>query len=178
MRRITMSLGVAALMLATTTAFAQARPNFSGKWTLIPDSTAAAAGRGMAGARNGNILLGNEPTIKQDEKLLTVTTTLSLGGARGGAAAAPAPVTFIYNLDGTDSPNTLTLMGTSVETTSKTKWDADKLLVTTTLVFGGNVFDVTMTFSLDAAGNMVVESSLPNQQTGAPSVSKATFKKA
>ena len=144
MRRL---LTLAAFIAATTIAAAQAPPSFAGKWTLIPDPNAP--GGGMGG-------LGQEATITQDASTMTITRTTQMG-----------TFTSTYKLDGTESKNTLSMQGNSIEQVSTAKWD-----------FGGNPVELTMVLALDPAGNLLVESTRPDfQGGGAPVTTKMSYKK-
>ena len=51
MRRLSiLAMMVAALLLVAGTASAQSKPNFTGKWTLVPDPNAPPPGGGGGGA--------------------------------------------------------------------------------------------------------------------------------
>ena len=165
MRRAAVLAGTAALVLSTVAVFAQAKPNFAGKWTMIADPAAPAAGGGRGGGFGGG--LGASATIAQDEKTLTVTREVQ-----------GADVKAVYNLDGSDSKNTMTIGGNAMDQVSKAKWDGNKLVITTTINFGGNAAELSTTYSLDATGNLVVETTRPDfQGGGAPVTVKVTYKK-
>src|SRR5262245_15563684 len=144
MKRFAVLLSGAALMVSAATVFAQAKPSFAGKWTLVPDPNAAAGGGGRGGGFGG---LGQGATITQDDKVLTIVTSNQAG-----------EVTRKYNLDGSDSKNTMNFGGNSMEQVSKAKWDGNKLVIATTVNFGGNPTETTMTLSLDTTGNLVIDS--------------------
>lgn len=153
----------AVLALVMTTVLAQTPPSFAGKWTLVVDPNAAPAGggRGMGGA------LGQSATIVQDAMTLTITRTTPMG-----------EFTSTYKLDGTESKNTMNMQGNAIDQISTAKWDGDKLKVTTTMNFNGTPVETSMVMSLDAAGNLVIESTRPDfQGGGAPITTKATYKK-
>ena len=153
MTRVLTLVAVAAMAIAA----AQAPPNFAGKWTLVPDPNAPP---GMGG-------LGQEANITQDASTLTITRTTQMG-----------TFTSNYKLDGSESKNTLNVQGNSVDQTSTAKWDAGKLLVNTKMDFGGNPVEIKMVMSLDASGNLVVESTRPDfQGGGAPITTKMSYKK-
>src|SRR5215203_1021042 len=152
-----MTLALAGVLMAGALVAAQATPSFAGKWTLVADPNAApgGAGRGPGG-------LGQTAVIVQDATTLTITRTSQMG-----------EFTSTYKLDGSESKNTLTMNGNAIEQVSKAKWDSGKLLVNTTMDFGGNPVTVTMTLSLDAAGNLLVDSTRPDfQGGGAPVTTK------
>lgn len=153
-------LSVAALTMTTASASAQAKPNFAAKWTMVVDPNAPpAGGRGMRG-------LGQEATIMQDASTLTVVR-----------AGPNGEIKSVYNLDGTDSKNTMTFGDNSIDQISKLKWDGDKLVVTTTANFNGNTFETTTVLSVDASGSLVVDSTSPGRGGGAPATTRSTYKK-
>jgi len=163
MRRSTLIPGLVAAVISVVSLGAQAPANFAGKWTLVPDP-AAPAGGGRGGFGGG---LGQEATIAQDATTLTVTRTTQMGEFKS-----------VYNLDGSDSKNTLNFNGQSIDQISKAKWDGGKLSVVTSIDFGGNTAQLTMVLSLDSSGNLVVDSTRPDfQGGGAPITTKTTYKK-
>jgi opacity protein-like surface antigen len=158
MKRAT-TLAAAAVLLMATLVSAQAPPNFAGKWSLVPDPNAQAGG-----GRGG---LGQSATIVQDASTLTITRTTPAG-----------EFTSTYKLDGSESKNTLNFNGNAIEQLSKAKWDGAKLIVNTTMNFDGNPVETSMVMSLDAGGNLNIESTRPDfQGGGAPITTKATYKK-
>jgi polyisoprenoid-binding protein YceI len=159
MKRAT-TLAAAAVLLMAALLSAQAPPNFAGKWTLVPDPNApAGGGRGMA--------MSPAVTVVQDASTLTMTRTSPMG-----------EFTSTYKLDGSDSKNTLNFNGNAIEQLSKAKWDGGTLIVNTTMNFDGNAVEMSTVMSLDAAGNLNIESTRPDfQGGGAPVTTKATYKK-
>src|ERR1043165_9347927 len=122
MRRPAALFSTVALALSMVAVFAQAKPNFAGKWTLVADPNAA-----PAGGRGGFGGLGPMATIVQDDKTFTVTRSVQ-----------GTDVKAVYNLDGSDSKNTMNMGGNAIDQVSKAKWDGNKLVITTTVNFGGN----------------------------------------
>jgi hypothetical protein len=150
-----------AVVFASAMMLAQAPPNFAGKWTAVPDPNATGGGRGMGGG------LGQEATITQDGSALTITRTTPMG-----------TFTSTYKLDGSESKNSLTIQGNTIEQSSTAKWDGGKLNVQTKMDFGGNPVETSMVMSLDASGNLVVDTTRPDfQGGGAPITTKTTYKK-
>jgi len=157
------ALTAVAVTLATALTLGQAPPNFAGKWTLVPDANAAGGG-GRGGMGGG---LGQEATITQDASSLTIKRTTQMG-----------EFTSTYKLDGSESRNTLSIQGNSVDQLSIAKWDGGKLNVATKMDFGGNVVETSMVMSLDATGNLVVDTTRPDfQGGGGPITTKSTYKK-
>jgi hypothetical protein len=100
MKRMTAALSVAAAVVLSASLYAQAKPNFSGKWVADAEKTAAAmpagaaaGGGGRGGGRGGG---GTGPmTITMDAATLKIETT-------GGDGTVTART---YKLDGTESSN-------------------------------------------------------------------------
>ena len=106
-------------------------------------------------------------TVKQD------ATTLTIEQTRG-----ENKVVTTYKLDGTESKNTLSMQGNSIEQVSTAKWDAGKLRVNTKMDFGGNPVELSMVLALDPSGNLLVETTRPDfQGGGAPVTTKMSYKK-
>ena len=84
----------------------------------------------------------------------------------------------VYKFDGSETKSTLTFGGNAIDQVSKAKWDGNKLVVSTSMDFGGNAFEIGSTFSLDATGSLVVEQTRPDfQGGGAPVTTKSVYKK-
>jgi hypothetical protein len=150
----------AALVIATGSLLAQAPANFAGKWTLVPDPNAG-------GGRGGMGSLSQEATIVQDAKTLTITRTTQMGEMK-----------TTHNLDGSESKNTVSFNGNSMDQLSKAKWDGGALTINTSMNLNGTPVETTMKLSLDPSGNLIVESTRPDfQGGGAPITSKFTYKK-
>ena len=158
MRRAAMLVAAAAVLLGTTKLSAQS-PNFSGTWTRIVDPNAPAMGGGRGGG-------GGPMTITQDAKTLTITRTTQNGETK-----------TVYNLDGSDSKNTMNMGGNSVDVMSKAKWDGGKLKVTTEQEFNGNKTTTTTQYSLDSSGNLMVETTRPPRGGGDPVTTTTMYKK-
>jgi hypothetical protein len=173
MRRLTtLAAAVAFICSVTTGAFAQGKPDFSGKWTLDPASAPAPApaagggGGGRGGGRGGGGAgFGPEFTAKQDANTLTISRTQN-----------DQEVTATYKLDGSESKNTVAGRGGAQEQVSKAMWMGNRLMITTTLNFGGNNVEQTRTLSMEG-GILVVEQSQPGRDGGAPQTQKLVYKK-
>ena len=152
-------MAAAVLMAIAAAVSAQTAPNFAGTWTLVADPAGPAAG--SRGAPSPTL------TIVQDAKTLTLTRTTPMG-----------EFTNIYNLDGSESKNTLNFNGNSIDQVSKTKWDGGKLIVNTTMSFENTPVEFSMVISHDADGTLGLESTRPDfQGGGGPITTKATYKK-
>ena len=110
MRRTSL-LSAAALVLVGSSAFAQAKPSFVGKWTILPDSSVQQQGMPRGGAAMGG--LSEEATITQDDKTISIARELTVG-----------PMKSVFNLDGTESHQSLDIgNGNIVDLTLKAKWE-------------------------------------------------------
>ena len=155
MRRVTAMLSVAAVVLMAAGLVAQATPSFAGEWKIVGDPDSG-------GGRSG-------PGID-----LTITQTATAMTVEYRAGQAPAPVKLTYNLDGSASRNMMAGRGGTAPTeqVSKAMWATNKLVVTTTTGVG----EEKRTFSMEG-GDLVVETSAPARNGGAPNISKVTYKK-
>jgi hypothetical protein len=173
MTRITTTLitGIAALTLAVGLA-AQAKPDFSGKWTLVPDPNAAAApagggggggGRGGGRGGGGGQFCGQECTVMQDATSLTVTRTTPAGEVKA-----------VYKLDGSESKNMQAGRGGQTEVVSKASWDGNKVSISTTRDFGGNSVTTKTVLSV-TGGEMTVENE--GQGPNGPTTTTQKYKK-
>lgn len=167
MRRNLIVVTSALVFCAAVSMSAQGRPDFSGKWVLDPASAPAApaggpGGGGRGGGRGG---FGQEFTVKQDAKMLAIMQM------QGGQE-----VTLSYNLDGSESKNTTQGRGGPQEQVSKATWDGNKLVIVTTLDFGGNTVEQRRVLSMEG-GNLVVEATQPGRGGGEPTTTKLVYKK-
>jgi hypothetical protein len=150
----TLFTGLATLLLVAGLS-AQAKPDFSGKWTLVPDPNAAAAapagggggggGRGGGRGGGGGQFCGQECTVAQDATTLTVTRTTQAGEVKA-----------VYKLDGSESKNMQAGRGGQTEVVSKAMWDGNKVSISTTRDLGGNVVTTKTTLSV-TGGELTLE---------------------
>ena len=158
MRRGFMLASAMTLVLGASSLSAQAK-DFSGKWTLVADTTQPGGGRGG---------LGMAVTIAQDAKTITITRTTQAGEVKS-----------VYNLDGSDSKNTaMGRGGAATDVISHAKWDGPKLVISTTRQGPNGPTESTQTFSMDAGGDMWVEQpGRPAAGGAAPMMAKYHYKK-
>ena len=169
-RALTLIAATAFVLSSTAGVFAQAKPNFSGKWVMDPSSAPAppaggGGGGGRGGGRGGGAGFGQEFTVQQDATMLMITRM-----------QGDQSVMAMYKLDGSESKNTVNGRGGPQEQVSKAMWDGAKLVITTQLNFGGNAIEQKQTLSIEG-GNLVVEQSRPGRDGGAPTVTKLVYKK-
>jgi hypothetical protein len=142
-------LASAAALVFAGSAFAQAKPNFSGKWVIMPDSaTVQLQGISPGGAEMGG--LASEATIVQDDKTIKITRETPTMGT----------FTSIFNLDGTETYSSVTVQGQAIPLTMKTRWE-EKKLITSTWANVGQPIEIILNFSFDAKGNLVTEHTMP-----------------
>lgn len=131
--------GVFLALVVVAVAFAQGKPDFSGKWT--PEQAAAAGGGGGGGRGMG----GGPMTVTQTDKTLTIERTTQAGTSK-----------TVYNLDGSESKNEMSMRGQTMTSTSTCKWDGNKLVITTKMEGPNGPTEQTQTWSL-ADGKLQVE---------------------
>ena len=126
MRRMTAVLSAAAIVLSTVGVFAQAKPDFSGTYTLVPGEGGGGGGGGRGGRGGGGGGWGMNPTLKQTGSTLVVTYTAGRGGGEG------QPTTLTYNIGG--APTKRSMMGRGGEATEVTDtatWSGNSLVIVT-----------------------------------------------
>lgn len=133
MRRLAIGSVAIAVVLFASGLSAQGK-DFSGKWTIDAEKSAAAmggggGGGGRAGGGGGGGRGGGGPmTITQDAKTLTIERTIGENTTK-----------TVYNLDGSDSKNMAGRAGQQTEQVSNAKWDGNKLVITTKTANGDRV---------------------------------------
>jgi hypothetical protein len=182
MRRNFVVVAVVLMFGAAASLAAQAKPDFSGKWVMDPASAPAAPAGGGAGAPGGGGGapgagggggrggggrggFGNEFTIAQNAKTLTLTRM-----------QGDQTVTTVYNLDGSESKNTVQGRGGAQEQVSKAMWDGNKLVVTTQINAGGNTIEQKRVFAMEG-GNLTIETTQPGRDGGPGTPTKLVYKK-
>jgi hypothetical protein len=154
-------VALAALVALPAAGWAQAKPDFSGSWTMDPAKSDPAPARGAGGGgggggrgggRGGGVAM--QVTIKQTPTQLTIDRTMGQGTQ-----------TAVYKLDGSESANT---MGQG-QAKSKATWEGSRLVITTTQSLdtpnGPVTIDSKDVFSLD--GGMLTLENTRNTPNGA-----------
>jgi len=134
-----------------TDSAAQDLPDFSGTWTISESSGGPPAGARGAGQRGGGMMmggggLGQEATVIHDGGTLTIVRSTPMGEMRS-----------VYNLDGSDSPNTMRMGDNEREIVSRASWEDHALVIVTPMMMGGGAGESRMTLSLDGDGHLVVQ---------------------
>jgi polyisoprenoid-binding protein YceI len=161
MKRARVGIIGAAVFAVAAVAFAQAKPDFSGTWTLDPEASgmAAGGGQGRGGGRGGGALGNGPATVKQTADTLTIERTMGEN-----------KVTTTYKLDGTESKNSMTTGRGTFESTSTAKLDGSTLTITTKQDMGNGPMESTQKWTL-AGSVLTVES------TSARGTQKRVYKK-
>jgi len=176
--RLEKVFGVAALVLLATGAAAQSRPDFSGRWTAIPEPPAAGGGppAATAAATMGSGW-GPEITITQN------AGTLILERAQFSQYDLQPPMRLTYALDGSESRNTINMGRGPQESVSKATWQDATLAITTSYRFNdpqngkAESVEVKQVLSLDSSGSLVVTTTRSGVLGGPPATSTTTYKK-
>jgi hypothetical protein len=167
------------LLAIASSAAAQARPDFSGRWTAEPEPTptrgGGAGGRGRPADMGSG--WGSPITISQDANRLTVEYMFF------GRGDMQPPLRFIFALDGSETKNTV-MMGRGIqEQTSHTAWEANKLIITTLHPFpnpaGGKPLtaEVKQVLSLESPTSLVIETTRGGVLGGPASTSRTVYVK-
>jgi len=137
-----------AVALSSCVVAAQTLPNFSGTWEQITSS---------------------DPLITSQElTAVQTTTTLTVGhpSPKGGHQ-------FVYNLDGSEVRSTLM----NIQSVARVTIQGDKLTIARTDNYpDGRIRENTQVWSLDSAGNLVIDSA-DGTKGGPPTVRKVVYKK-
>ena len=160
MRRVLLFVLVAVLAMPIA-ARAQAKPDFSGSWTLNAEKSDPPPQRGGGGG--GGRGPAGPITIKQTATELSITSE----GRQG-------PQTLTYKLDGSVSTNP-GRGGAEVKSTAK--WDGSTLVIETTQDMNGTAVTITAKRRLDNGGKeMIVETTNPGGANG-PTTRKTVYTK-
>lgn len=175
MKRVANILSTAAVILLAVSVAAQTRPDFSGRWASGPEPAAT----GRSGERAGDMGSGwgANITITQTADRLTVEYVFF---ARGDMQP---PLRFIFALDGSETKNSV-MMGRGIQTqTSKTAWEGDKLVITTTHSFAQPetgqplTSEVKQTLALESPTSLAIETTRSGVLGGPSSTTRTAYKK-
>jgi hypothetical protein len=178
MKRMTNILSSALVALLAVSATAQSKPDFSGRWTSEP-SPAGEGQRGASGARIGDMGSGwgSSITITQTAERMAVEYMFF---ARGDMQP---PLRFVFALDGAETKNSV-MMGRGIQTqTSKTAWEGDKLVITTTHSFGHPetgqplTSEVKRTLTLESPTSLIIETTRSGALDGPSSTTRTVYRK-
>ena len=185
------------LTLPAPDLLAQAKPDFSGRWTTAPEPAAAAAPR-----RRPRVPDARPPPARSAaaaNPAAAPATWAAAGDRRSRSRRTPRgsrveymfftrgdmqpPLKFVYALDGSETKNSV-MMGHGIQVQSaRAKWDGDRLVITTTHTFTDPdtgkpmTTDVTQTLSLDSPASLVVATTRPGVLGGAPTSTRTVYRK-
>jgi len=171
-------LRVLTVVLFAVSVMAQAKPDFSGRWTIEPEAAVPASnGRSGPGVGNMGSGWGSNITIAQDATRLTVEYAFFVRGDM------QPPLKFVYAFDGSQSKNSV-MMGRGIQLqTSKTAWEGDKLIITTEHSFENPANGQPMTtkviqsLSLQSPTSLLVETTRSGVMGGPSTTTKTIYKK-
>lgn len=170
------------VLLVSLLVSAQARPDFSGRWTsdTTPEGTGAPddrAGRGQAARGDMGSGWGALLTITQDASRLTVEYPFF------GRGDMQAPLRFHYALDGSETKNSV-MMGRGIQSqTSTTKWEGDTLIITTRHGFidpstgTPATADVIQALTLESPTSLLVETTRAGVLGGPTTKTRTVYRK-
>lgn len=173
MKHLKKALWIMAAMLVAANALAQTKPDFSGHWTSEPETKAPAQQRtGDMGSGWGATL-----TLTQAAQRLTVEYMFF---ARGDMQP---PLKFVYALDGSETKNSV-MMGRGIQVqTSKTVWEGDTLVITTTHSYENPAngqplkIEVKQRLTLTSPTLLVVETTRSGVLGGPTATTRTIYKK-
>jgi len=175
MKRLANIVSTAAVILLAVSATAQTRPDFSGRWTSGPEP--AATGRSGEPAGDMGSGWGSSITITQTAERMTVEYVFF---ARGDMQP---PLRFVFALDGSETKNSV-MMGRGIQTqTSKTAWEGDKLVITTTHSFAHPetgqplTSEVKRTLTLESPTSLIIETTRNGVLGGPSSTTRTVYRK-
>ena len=172
-------LRIITVVLFAVTVMAQAKPDFSGRWTIEPEAKTTEPGSGPSAARAGDMGSGwgTNPAITQTADRLTVEYTYFTRGDM------QPPLRFVYALDGTESKNSV-MLGRGIQMqTSKTTWEGDKLIINTTHTFENPAngqpmkSEVKQTLTLASPNQLIVETTRNGVLGGPSTMTRTVYKK-
>jgi len=183
------TLTAALVLTCVALAGAQAKPDFSGRWTTDPDPAAAAApparagGAGPAGPGRG----GPAPDVGSGwGSTIAITqaaTSLTVEYAFFARGDMQPPLKFVYALDGSESKNSV-MMGRGLQVqTSRTAWTGDSLVITSAYSFtdpqSGKpaAAEVKRTLKLESPTSLSVETVYGGVLGGPPTTTRSTYRK-
>ena len=170
MRRMTTLASIVAMAVMASNAMAQ---SMAGTWNMVPDPNAAAAGGGGGGGGGGRggrgggggACGGATFTITQDAKMMSCSRM-----------QGDVEMKAMYMLDGSESKNMVAGRGGQTEQVSKAMKMGAAVMISRSQDVGGTMIEIKQMFSMDATGNLWIETTRPGQD-GSPMTTKVQYKK-
>lgn len=171
-------LSMVMVVLVAISVIAQTKPDFSGRWTSETDTKApAASGGGQERASDMGSGWGANLTLTQAAGRLTVEYMFF------ARTDMQPPLKFVYALDGTETKNSV-MMGRGIQAqTSKTAWEGDKLVITTTHSFENPTdgqpmkSEVKQTLTLASPTSLIVETTRSGVLGGLAATTRTVYRK-
>jgi hypothetical protein len=152
----------AAIFAVASVAFAQAKPDFSGTWTLDPEASNMG---GAPGGGGGGGMMTGPITIKVAGDVLTIDRM-----------QGEAKVTTTLNLAGQPTDNQMAgRQGAAIAAKYVSKWDGAKLV--TTITSEGPNGPITRTETRWLEGSTLVVETNRTGRDGSPMTTKLVYKK-
>ncbi len=165
------------VVLVTSLASAQDKPDFSGRWTVQPPAAPQGGGRG--GPQRGDMGSGWGTTIT----LTQTPAALTLEWPYYTRGDLQPPLVFVYPLDGSAKTNTLMLGRGAEQQVSRTTWEGRTLVIVTTQDFPnlvpGQVVStrVTRSLTLESPTSLVVATTRSGALGGKESSTRTVYTK-
>jgi len=155
----------AAIFAVASVAFAQAKPDFSGTWTLDPEASNMGGAPGGGGGGGGRGMMTGPITIKVAGDVLTIDRM-----------QGEAKVTTTLNLAGQPTENQMAgRQGAAIAAKYVSKWDGAKLV--TTITSEGPNGPITRTETRWLEGSTLVVETNRTGRDGSPMTTKLVYKK-
>ena len=165
---------IATVLIAANSAVVGAqRPDFSGEWSRVVDSTAArssVAATGDAAFRRGDMGSGwGSPLI-----IRQTADSMIVEYQQFSTYDLQPRLHFVYRLDGSESLNTIMIGHADSRERSRVSWSGDTLVVTTTFAAptGGGTTTLRLAISIGADGTLTLDVT----REGSPPV-RTTYRK-
>jgi hypothetical protein len=163
MKRARVGIMAAAVFAVASVAFAQAKPDFSGTWTLDPEASSMGGAPGGGGGGRG--MMTGPITIKVAGDVLTIERM-----------QGEAKVVTTLNLAGQPTENQMAgRQGATMPGKYVSKWDGSKLVTTITSEGPNGPLTRTETRSIEG-GTLIVETTRTGRD-GNPMTTKLVYKK-
>jgi hypothetical protein len=171
-------LRIITVVLFAATVMAQAKTDFSGRWTIEPEAAQpSASGRVGPSAGTMGSGWGSDITIAQDATRLTVEYAFFVRGDM------QPPLKFVFALDGSETKNSV-MMGRGIQAqTSTAAWEGNKLVITTEYAHENPANGQPMTtrviqsLSLESPTSLLVETKRSGVLGGSASTTRTIYKK-
>lgn len=169
--------------LLVSTAAAQGRPDFSGRWTTEPPAAVPSARDAAASGTRPQPRVdlgsgwGRSITITQDGRTLTVVWPIF------SAYDLQPPLRFVYALDGSETVNEFMMGRGSQRQRSRVSWNGGSLLITTVHTFTDPATgrpvesEVRQTLTLESPTSLVIETVRGGALGGPPSTTRTVYTK-